>query len=102
MMSYRDINKNTVYDVKRKLDWIIPSGVFSATFINCKKNKLQGDCPGHQPGGAHQQRPQQVHEVPGAGDEQFRTTMIKMVSGMSLIAGNYHYIPAGLRPCPQQ
>jgi hypothetical protein len=56
-MSYRDINKNTVYDVKRKLDSFITSGVSSATFINSKKNKLQGDCPGHQPGGAHHQRP---------------------------------------------
>ncbi len=48
-------------------------------FINNKKNVL-GDCPGHQPGQAHPQRPQQVHEVPGAGDGHFRTTIRKMVS----------------------
>jgi hypothetical protein len=40
-MSYRDINNNTVYDMKRKLDYFITSGGSSDTFINSKNNVLK-------------------------------------------------------------
>ena len=74
-------------------------------FINTKQQEqcLTGDCPGHQPGQAHYQRPQQVHEVPGTGDEQFRTTIRKMVSedGPDSLKLPLH-LPAGQCSCPQQ
>jgi hypothetical protein len=34
--NYRDINNNTVYDIKRKLEYFISSGGSSDTFINSK------------------------------------------------------------------
>ncbi len=40
-MSYRDINNNTVYDIKRQLDYFITSGGSSDTFINRKNNVLK-------------------------------------------------------------
>jgi hypothetical protein len=40
-MSYRDINNNTVYDIKRKLDYFITSGGSSDTFVNSKNNVLK-------------------------------------------------------------
>ncbi len=36
-MSYRDINNNTVYDIKRKLDYFITYGGSSDTFIKSHK-----------------------------------------------------------------
>jgi hypothetical protein len=71
-------------------------------FINSRK-KVLGDCPGHQPGQAHHQRPRQVHEVPGTGDEHFRTSIRKMVSedGPGSRKLPLH-LPAGQHSCPQQ
>jgi hypothetical protein len=40
-MSYRDINNNTVYNIKRQLDYSITSGGSSDTFINSKNNVLK-------------------------------------------------------------
>ncbi len=62
-----------------------------------------GDYLGHQPGQAHHQRPQQVHEVPGTGDEHFRTSIRKMVSEDG--SGSWKlplHLTAGQRSCPQQ
>jgi hypothetical protein len=44
-MSYRDINNNTVTDIKRKLDYFITSVGSSDTFINSKKNVLKETVP---------------------------------------------------------
>jgi hypothetical protein len=103
-MSFGDINNNTVYDIKRKLNFFITSGGSSDTFINSKNNVcLKEDCPGHQPGQAHHQRPQQVHEVPGTGDKHWRTTIRKMVSedGPDSLKLPLH-LPAEQCSCPQQ
>jgi hypothetical protein len=40
-MSYRDINNNTVYDIKRKLDYFITPGGSSDMFVNSKNNVLK-------------------------------------------------------------
>jgi hypothetical protein len=68
-----------------------------------QEKQLQGGCPGHQAGQAHHQRPQQDHEVPGAQDENLRTTMRKMVS--EDVPDSWKmplHLPAWLRPYPQQ
>jgi hypothetical protein len=71
-------------------------------FINSRK-KVLGDCPGHQPGQAHPQRPRQVHEAPGTEDEHFRTSIRKMVSEDG--PGSWKlqlHLPARQHSCPQQ
>ncbi len=68
-----------------------------------QEKQLQGCCPGHQPGQAHHQRLQQVHEVPGAEDENFRPTMRKMVSEDEPDSWKLPlHLPAGRCSCPKQ
>ncbi len=68
-----------------------------------QEKQVQGECPCQQPGRAHHQRPQQVHDVPGAGDEHFRTTTRKMVSEDGPDSWKLPlHLPAGLCSCPQQ
>ncbi len=72
--------------------------------INSKNNVLKETVlQATSPGQAHHQRPQQVHEVRGAGDEHFSTTIRKMVSEDG--PGSWKlplHLPAGQRSCPQQ
>ncbi len=41
IMSFRDFNNNTVYDITRKLDYFITTGGSSDMFINSKNNVLK-------------------------------------------------------------
>jgi hypothetical protein len=74
IMSYGNINKNTVYDVERKLEKFIAPGGWDYLFLNVKKLTTLGlnldELIMWDPGWSIPPPP-----PPRAGDEHFRTNM---------------------------